>query len=474
MARSRGRIGGIIESLVAQGTRREPADAAALPARPGSLEKRVRVTNAGALFATLVMVATIPLDVVEAPRWMVAIDVFACLAFPSLVLLNRLGRTTVSRLAFIALANLLTFANAVGLGPDSGVEMLFIALVSLPFLLFDLNNRAQIAFGLLLPVAGFAINASEVFAPVRPEGYSAAEYHLYSAVLTLATVLFSFFQISRANVRAEQALRDDIAARERAERELAVSRQASITAAKLAALGEMSANVAHEVNNPLAAILLRARRLENLAGKHRLDTDAVVRTAQQIGSTVDRIRRIVDALRFFARQGDEDPMRPEPVRRIVSDTVELCAQRFRMADIELAVHHADEDAFIECRGPQISQILVNLLSNSFDAVQGRPVRRVVVTAEAQEQQVRIAVTDTGAGIPQEVAHRIMEPFFTTKDIGHGTGLGLSLSKGIAEAHGGQLALDAGARETRFVLSLRRCAPPEMPSTAELTAGHSPG
>jgi signal transduction histidine kinase len=420
------------------------------------------------------MLATIPLDVLEAPPWMVGADVVGFFAFASLLLLNRRGHFTASRLAFIALANLLTFANAVGLGPDSGVEMLFIALVSLPFLLFDLNNRVEIAFGLLLPIAGFALNASNVFAPVRPPGYAAAEYHLYSALLTLATVLFSFYQISRANVRAEQALRDDIAARERAERELAVSRQASITAAKLAALGEMSANVAHEVNNPLAAILLRARRLEMLAGKQRLDTGAVVRTAQQIGSTVDRIRRIVDALRFFARQGDEDPLRPEPVRRIVNDTVELCAQRFRMADVELVVHHADEDAYIECRGPQISQILVNLLSNAFDAVEGRPARRVVVTVDAQEQQVRIAVSDNGVGIPPDLAHRIMEPFFTTKDIGHGTGLGLSLSKGIAEAHGGQLALDAGSPETRFVLTLRRCAPPEMPSTAELTAGHSPG
>src|SRR6185503_4082419 len=175
----------------------------------------------------------------------------------------------------------------------------------------------------------------------------------------------------------------------------------------------------------------------------RLDGEAVVRTAQQIGATVDRIRRIVDALRFFARQGDEDPMRPEPVRSIVNDTVELCAQRFRMADIELSVAHAEADAYIECRGPQISQILVNLLSNAFDAVEGRPVRRVQVSveADARAEEIRIAVTDTGAGIPGELVHRIMEPFFTTKDIGHGTGLGLSLSKGIAESHGGRLVLD---------------------------------
>jgi signal transduction histidine kinase len=465
--RASGRISRFVEFLLNQGLSKGV---------PESLEKRVRITNAGTWFATLAMVATIPLDVLEAPRWMVVADVIGVFAFPCIILFNRAGRFTASRLAFIAMANLLTFGNAVGLGRDSGVEILFIALVGLPFVLFDLTNRAEIAFGLLLPVVGFGLSASDLVSPLRgrPDGYSAATYHLYSASLALATVLFSFFQISRANARAERALRHDIAARERAERELALSRQTSITAAKLAALGEMSANVAHEVNNPLTAILLRARRLERLATRQRLDADAVLRAAQQIAAIVDRIRRIVDALRFFARQGDEDPMRPEPVRAIVNDTVELCALRFRMANVELAVVHADEEAYVECRGPQISQILVNLLSNAFDAVADLPVRRVQVAVESREQEVQIAVSDSGEGIPPELAHRIMEPFFTTKDIGHGTGLGLSLSKGIAEAHGGKLMLDTGSSETRFVLSLRRCAPPEMPSTVAEALGHSPG
>jgi C4-dicarboxylate-specific signal transduction histidine kinase len=162
------------------------------------------------------------------------------------------------------------------------------------------------------------------------------------------------------------------------------------------------------------------------------------------------------------------------VRAIVDDTVELCAQRFRMAGIDLEVVHADDDAHVECRGGQISQILLNLLSNAFDAVDGRAERRVRLAVATSELDVRIAVTDTGSGIPAEIAHRIMEPFFTTKEIGRGTGLGLSLSKGIAEAHGGQLALDPSSTETRFLLSLRRCAPPPaVASTVAEVARHSP-
>jgi len=109
---------------------------------------------------------------------------------------------------------------------------------------------------------------------------------------------------------------------------------------------------------------------------------------------------------------------------------------------------------------------MNLLSNAHDAVDRTPNPWVRISVEDQDDDVQIAVTDSGRGIPPEIASRIMEPFFTTKEIGKGTGLGLSVSKGIAEAHGGRLVHDAGAVETRFVLTLRRAQAPvvEPPAT----------
>jgi signal transduction histidine kinase len=427
------------------------------PASPASLVKRIRITNAASLFGTLVMIVSIPVDRAQAPGWMVALDALAVLVFVSLALLNWRGQPTASRLAFIVVSNALVLSNAIGLGPDCGADMLFIALVAAPFALFDLEDLGPVAVGIVLPIAGFILTKSGVFSHLRrlPAGYSAANYHLFSAILALCIVLFALIQMSRANARSERALRLDIAERQRAERALAETRQASIQAAKMAALGEMSANLAHEVNNPLTAIRLRAQQLGVLSAQGRLDARAVLSAAKEIDGTVDRIGRIIAALRFFARQGDEDPLRPENLLSIVNDTVQLCAHRFHMHQIDLRIEPIPADLYVDCRGTQIAQVLINLLANAYDAVAQRPIRRVRVAAEVANDEVRIAVIDSGAGVPIELVPRIMEPFFTTKEIGKGTGLGLSLSSGIAAAHGGRLTYNRDASETRFVLTLKR-------------------
>jgi len=419
----------------------------------------------GALFGALVMLVTLPLDLREGHRWMPLLDALAVPAYLTIPLANRFGHVMVSRIVLTVLTNVLVLANAVVLGRASGIDLLFLALVAIPFTIFDLRERWALLFGVALPVCGVVITELGLFDRLArlPADYQASDYHTYSALAASAILIFALYQTSHANARAERALRLDIAARERAERALDETRQLSITAAKMAALGEMSANLAHEINNPLAAILLRAERLEQLGRQGRLDAPATLRTAREIATTVERIRRIIDALRSFARQGEGDPLRPEPVISIVKDTIELCGQRFRMSAIELVVDPIADDLRVDCRPAQITQILVNLLSNAHDAVERTPHPWVHIAVEVQGQEpgedVRIVVTDSGPGIPPEIAGRIMEPFFTTKAIGRGTGLGLSVSRGIAETHGGRLELDTRSARTRFVLTLRRSAPP---------------
>jgi signal transduction histidine kinase len=426
---------------------------------PDPLKKRIRLTNAVSLLGAFVMLASIPFDYEEAPRWMVLEDLLGGIAYLGLPWLNRRGRLTLSRLLCIALSNLIVLGNAAFLGNDSGAPMIFIALCAIPFTLFDLRDRGPIAFGALLAIGCFVVAQSGALAHLQSvsANYSASIYTVYSATVTFVALLFALYQTSVANARAEEALRQDIQERLRAERELELTRQSSIYGAKMAALGEMSGNIAHEVNNPLTAIVLRAQLLRRRIANDQGNVAAAVdKAVVDIETTAERIRRIVDALRIFARDAEGDPMRSERVIKIVQDTIDLCAQRFQHHGVELVVDPIPEDLVVECRAIQISQILLNLLSNAYDAVAEQAVRWVRITVDPVnpgDRDVRIAVMDSGPGIPPELEAHIMTPFFTTKDVGKGTGLGLSVSKGIAEAHNGRLAYDPTSRQTRFVLTL---------------------
>jgi signal transduction histidine kinase len=434
------------------------------PALSNPLQKRIRLTNALSVFGAFVMFGSIPFDWVEAPRWMVGEDIIVGIAYACFPFLNRYGLLTASRIFCLLVSNAIVFSNVLLLGTYSGADMVFIALSAVPFAVFDLDDRLPLSLTVLFPVIGFAVGHAGPLAHLRTEAvnYKPADYYVFSAGVAFVVLIYSTYRTSLANASAERELRDDIAKRLQAEKELELTRQTSMYSAKMAALGEMSGNIAHEVNNPLTAILLRAERLRRLATSGAIEAASVAQTACDIEKTVSRIRRIIDALRTFARDGQKDPMQAESVAQIVRETLELCAERFRQHAIALTVEPIPDDCQVTCRGVQISQILLNLLSNAHDAVEDRPSRWVRVVTEANEEEVRISVVDSGPGIAREHVDRIMEPFFTTKPIGKGTGLGLSVSKGIAEANGGRLAYDPTSPETRFVLTLRRSSAPATP------------
>jgi PAS domain S-box-containing protein len=228
-----------------------------------------------------------------------------------------------------------------------------------------------------------------------------------------------------------------------------------VATARLSALGMMAGSVAHEVNNPLAIIRASASDLlDTLREEGRVSVEEVARNAGRIQQTTDRIARIVKSLRHIAREGSLDEFLPVPVRRIVEETLEICQERFQAHSVALLVPRIDPAWSICCREVQIAQVLLNLLTNAFDATVDRPGEKWVRLEIAHPGgSIVLSVIDSGPGIPLEIKSRIMEPFFTTKDVGKGTGLGLSLSRTIAEEHGGKLELDEGPGHTCFRLTL---------------------
>lgn len=235
------------------------------------------------------------------------------------------------------------------------------------------------------------------------------------------------------------------------QRELEQARTNSIASARMAALGEMASGIAHEINNPLTVIYGNNRQVYMRVKSGDFDKDFVLSRLTKVENTVERIKKIVKGLRTFARDGENDPFIATPLKSIIDDTLELCLQRFQNHNVGLRIGGFSAELSIECRATQLSQVLLNLLNNGRDAVEKTPNSWVSIDVKDLGEVVEIAVSDSGSGIPEDIAEKIMNPFFTTKDVGSGTGLGLSISKGIIENHHGRLFLDRASANTRFVV-----------------------
>lgn len=226
-----------------------------------------------------------------------------------------------------------------------------------------------------------------------------------------------------------------------------------IQAAKMATLGEMASGIAHEINNPLAIIHGKSKQLLRHLERGTFTPEMGTTQLHAINTTVERAAGIIQGLRTFSRDGHSDPFYPEPVSKILKEARALCEAKFAHHQIRLDWKDEADTTQLKCRKVQISQVLLNLLNNAFDAVVTQPEKWVKVELKVDEKFLKLSVTDSGKGIDPSIAPRLMEPFFSTKQVGQGTGLGLSISKGIIEDHGGKLCLNVESPHTQFVIEL---------------------
>jgi signal transduction histidine kinase/iron only hydrogenase large subunit-like protein len=229
-------------------------------------------------------------------------------------------------------------------------------------------------------------------------------------------------------------LRDTVRELGRSNEELANAQVALVRSEKLASMGQLAAGIAHEVNNPLGVVIMYSHFLqEQLADKPEFATDLSMVVEQ-----ADRCKKIVAGLLDFARQNK--------VEHDTIDIGELVQRGLRglahPLGVEVEVEHAVKDPSLEVDPDQITQVLVNMVSNAFAAMPDGG--RLKIRTEGDDRQVRILVTDTGVGIPPEHFSKLFEPFFTTKKVGQGTGLGLAVSYGIVKMHRGDIKVQSNA------------------------------
>ncbi len=236
--------------------------------------------------------------------------------------------------------------------------------------------------------------------------------------------------------------------------ELHQNQLAMISSSRMSSLGQMASGISHEINNPLAIIQGRAYALEMIHSSGPIDIEKAKLGLQQIQNTAQRIAKIIRGLRSFAREPSSDPFRDSLLETCLSDTLELCRERFTHFSTQLIVpDKIDKEFRFWGRSEQISQVLLNLLNNAFDATSDQLDRWVKVEVERTEDKIFVRVSDSGKGIVPDLESKIFDPFFTTKQVGKGTGLGLSISRGIVDQHQGRLFLDSSKSQTTFVLEL---------------------
>jgi PAS domain S-box-containing protein len=246
----------------------------------------------------------------------------------------------------------------------------------------------------------------------------------------------------------------DITDRKRAEQELARSRDALHQSEKLAALGSLLAGVSHELNNPLAAIVGQAEMLR----EDSVGTPFEVR-GKKIGAAAERCARIVQTFLAMARQKDAQRDLVD-VNEVVASALEITEYALRTAGIGVRVTLGSMLPKVLGDSDQLHQVLVNLIVNAQQAMQGGETfdkTLKVRTSVGQSGEVLLDVSDTGPGVPEKLKGRIFDPFFTTKPQGVGTGVGLSFSHGIVEAHGGTIALEPSRRGAHFRIALPAAA-----------------
>ena len=278
----------------------------------------------------------------------------------------------------------------------------------------------------------------------------------------LGNLAFSFNKMTYHLKEANEAIQDwssqlENRVKEKT-RELEKTQSRLIVAEKMAAMGELSAMVAHEINNPLSGILSYAKLSSRFLNQEKIDSEileSVKKNLTFISNETKRCGNIVKNLLIFARRTSGD-YKEEHLNKIIEDSIQVIDHSAKMKALSLTTELEEENDLLQCDAGGIQQILVALIINSIDATS--PGGKITVKTEymKEKDQIRIMVTDNGKGIPEDAIPHIFEPFFSTKV--KSTGLGLSVVYGVVEQHNGTIDVASKVNQgTTFTITLPRAS-----------------
>lgn len=354
-----------------------------------------------------------------------------CLMFCSLLLINKrfydLGRILIHQAGLFGI-----FICTDAFGNDSGFEYYYFTSVVMPHLSFCLK---EIWKGIILSaitcivfvtqqVIGTGLLVAKLVAP-QEEKLIAIVFVLLFTLTVLAIARWRLWYAQKEILRQQKEL---------------------INSSNLLALGEVAAGIAHEINNPLQVLGLQLTVLKDKIPEEEHEYVC------KMNASVQKMGRMVQGLKDLSRSNSMEAKEDFLFSNVIEDVLVVLADRIKESGVVLSVV-GDPLLKVQGQSIQISQVIINLLNNSLDAVKNLEERWIRIELSMKNSFLQISVIDSGPGIPQENRTKIMTPFFTTKKPSEGTGLGLSISQKIVEKNNGRLFYDANSLNTKFVLLL---------------------
>lgn len=222
---------------------------------------------------------------------------------------------------------------------------------------------------------------------------------------------------------------------------------------KIRSVGEMVGGIAHEINNPLAIIMGNTSVLMKQIKTGNINEDVFTQRLERINNVVLRLSKITSAMRNLAGNNTHDELSLINLNCVIDDTLSLCEYSLTNLEIPLKVEVPPELRYTKvlCNRVSLSQVLLNLINNARDAISSQKERWIKLSVE-QDRELVIKITDSGAGIPDEIAQNIFNSFYTTKERGKGTGMGLSLSRKLAERQGATIQYCKENNKTCFIVT----------------------
>lgn len=226
-----------------------------------------------------------------------------------------------------------------------------------------------------------------------------------------------------------------------------------LASSRLVVLGEMLANIVHEINNPLTTLRLLTSQLTDFIETLPEANKTTLELTEAVERTFEHLIKVINGVRISSRTGQSDALECISIQELLQSSINLCQGRLNDSACTLSLKINPKDLKIWCRPSQIIQVLINLICNAHDAVGKHDKGWIEVCVDERSHTIEFGVLDSGVGIPNGLEDKIFEPFYSTKPQGQGTGVGLSLSKQLIEQNGGELYYDRLHPHTRFYFTL---------------------